>query len=437
MTVKHTTDRRVFDLHCDTLTEGAARGVGLISDKLRHFSLDRLPEGMRWCQCTAVFMPDELRGEKAERYFEQICDYYNRQTAIYSRLVTPVTDTATVENALDATPFAFILTVEGGSAIAGKLENLEKLYARGVRMMTLTWNGANEIAGGAATDQGFTPLGKEVVAGMERLGMVVDASHLCERAFWELCEFATLPFAASHSNARAVCGHRRNLTDAQFIELVRRGGLVGINYYDEFLREGGGSKSFDDVLRHIHHFLALDGENSIALGSDFDGADLPPYIDGLDKMGALVDALERSGLSAKVVDKVLFGNANRFFKALSLYRRTPPAERPVLLCQHLLDGALLARAYHSPGEDVAWEFLCRGGRPCLSTIPPTDPIWDTPEVGGRHGGPEDYVTMTWAEAERRFPEIAPLKTTSPTLCASYRYLREQGEWDGSISFPLR
>lgn len=317
MTVRNTTDRRVFDLHCDTLTAGEARDVGLVSNALDHFSLDRLPKGMHWCQCMAIFMPDELRGAEAERYFEQICEYYAEQTRIHSRFVTPVTATTTVESALERTRFAFILTVEGGSALAGRLENLEKLYARGVRMMTLTWNGANELAGGAATDQGFTPLGREVVAGMERLGMAVDVSHLCDRAFWELCEFAGAPFAASHSNARAVCGHRRNLTDEQFREIARRGGVVGLNFADLFIRDGGGSKSVDDLLRHIHHFLALDGEDTIALGSDFDGADVPSYLGGLDKMENIIQALDQSGILAAVVEKILFDNANRFFSALA------------------------------------------------------------------------------------------------------------------------
>lgn len=398
----------MFDLHCDTLTDGAAKGVGLISDKLAHFSLDRLPGGMRWCQCTAVFMPDELRGAQAERYFEQICDYYDEQCALYKRFITPVIDTAAVESALVETPFAFILTVEGGSALAGRLENLEKLHGRGVRMMTLTWNGANEIAGGAATDQGFTPLGREVVAGMERLRMVVDVSHLCDRAFWELCEFAQKPFAASHSNSRAVCGHRRNLTDEQFREIVRRGGVVGINYADMFLVDGGGSKTVDDLLRHIHRFLELGGERAVALGSDFDGADVPPYLEGLDKMGVLADTLERSGIPAGTVDDILFGNANRFFTALAgsvgPFPFADGPDTPVLLCRHLLEGAPLFRVYHLPGEDPKWHLLCRESEHFLA----------------------EGVRSTLGETLRRFPEIAELAG----IPADQRLMLQRGQVSG-------
>lgn len=313
--VKPTRDRRVIDLHCDTLTECLARDVGLISDAMPHFSLDRLPEGLRWCQCMAIFMPDELRGAEAERYFEQVVSVYRRETVLHRSRLTQVEDPAAIAQALERTRFASILTVEGGSALAGKLDNVGKLYRYGVRMMTLTWNAANELAGGVATDEGFTPFGRQAVAEMERLGMAVDVSHLSDRGFWELCTFAQRPFAASHSNARAVCGRRRNLTDEMFKEIVRRGGVVGMNYSRNFLADNGVA-SVDDVLRHIHHFLELGGENTVALGSDFDGTEVPHDLEGLDRVGTLIDALDRSGIPARTVEKILFHNANRFFMQL-------------------------------------------------------------------------------------------------------------------------
>jgi membrane dipeptidase len=223
-----------------------------------------------------------------------------------------VEDTAAIETALDATPFATILTVEGGSALAGKLENVDRLYELGVRMMGLTWNATNEIAGGADTDEGFTPFGREVVQRMEQLGMAVDVSHLSDRAFWELCEFAEKPFLASHSNSRAVCCHRRNLTDDMFREIVRRGGIVGLNYSVNFLKDGGVGASFDDLLRHTYHFLELGGGETLSLGSDFDGTDIPTEFDRLDKLDFLIDAFDRSGIPPATVEAILFENANRY-----------------------------------------------------------------------------------------------------------------------------
>jgi membrane dipeptidase len=183
-------------------------------------------------------------------------------------------------------------------------------------MMTLTWNAANEIAGGADTDEGFTAFGREVVRRMEQLGMAVDVSHLSDRAFWELCEFAEKPFVASHSNARAVCGHRRNLTDDMFKEIVRRGGVVGLNYSVNFLVNGGEGAGIDDLLRHAHHFLELGGSETLALGSDFDGTDIPPEFDRLDKLDFLINAFDRSGIPPATVDAILFHNANRYLSSL-------------------------------------------------------------------------------------------------------------------------
>jgi membrane dipeptidase len=159
---------------------------------------------------------------------------------------------------------------------------------------------------------GFTDVGREAVRRMEACGMVVDVSHISDEGFFELCKFSQKPFVASHSNARKICGHPRNLTDDMFTEIAGRGGLVGINYYGKFVRDGG-SGSVDDILRHIHHFLELGGEDVLALGSDFDGADMPDYLSGADKIHVLIDALRRSGIPETVVAKILSQNAIRFF----------------------------------------------------------------------------------------------------------------------------
>jgi membrane dipeptidase len=304
---------KVIDLHCDTMFECHRRGVGLNDEKLA-ISLGKRPEGMHICQAMAVFMPDELRGQAAEDFFESVRRHYEGQLQQYRDTISPIRDVNTIDDALDEFPWATILTVEGGSALAGKLRNIRKLYDHGVRVMTLTWNAANEIAGGCATTEGFTAFGREAIREMERLGMVVDVSHLSDKGFSELCDLATRPFIATHSNARAVCNHRRNLTDEMFGEIRDRGGLVGLNYYNDFIVEEGASASIDDVLRHIHHFLDRGGEDTLALGSDFDGADIPPYLDSLEKIAVLFEAMEKSGISADVVEKIRYGNALRFFK---------------------------------------------------------------------------------------------------------------------------
>jgi membrane dipeptidase len=291
---------KVIDLHCDTLFEGHRRGVGLENHELA-ISLHKRPLDMHICQAMAIFMPDELRGQAAENHFESVRRYYERQLQQY-REITPIQDVAQIDTALNESPWAAILTVEGGSALAGKLSNIRKLYDYGVRVMTLTWNAANEIAGGCATNEGFTAFGRQAIREMESVGMVADVSHLSDKGFAELCDLATRPFIATHSNARAVCGHRRNLTDAMFAEIRDRGGIVGLNYYNDFIVEEGASTSIVDLLKHVHHFLDLGGEDTLALGSDFDGADIPPYLDSVEKIADLFAAMERSGIPADVVE---------------------------------------------------------------------------------------------------------------------------------------
>jgi membrane dipeptidase len=184
-------------------------------------------------------------------------------------------------------------------------------------MMTLTWNDANEICGGCGVGGKFTPFGKQVDARMEALNMSVDVSHIADESFWELCEFAEKPFCASHSNARGICDHRRNLTDGMFREIARRGGVVGLNYYTHFIKDGGETESIEDLLRHLYRFLELGGEDNVALGSDFDGADLPPYLCGIEKLGGLKEEIIRFGISEGVADKVLYGNAYRYLTSFA------------------------------------------------------------------------------------------------------------------------
>lgn len=306
---------KIIDLHCDSVGRCYSENLSLISDVM-HLNLNRLPDGLRVCQAAAIFIPDEHRGKAAQDYFLAAYQVFLRELESHSDRLQVLSGFDKIDEALAEKPFAFFLTVEGGSVLAGDIAWVDKLYQLGVRMLTLTWNAANEICGGVYSEEGFTDFGRQAVARMEQLGMAVDASHLNDKSFWELCEFAQKPFLASHSNSRTVCGHPRNLTDDMFRGIVRRGGVVGLNYFREFIAKDGKTDSMDDLLCHLHHFLELGGENTVALGSDFDGADLPDYLDGIVKIPALIDAMYQSGLSQTVVEKICFGNAQRYLSSL-------------------------------------------------------------------------------------------------------------------------
>lgn len=308
----------LFDLHCDTLTRSlycpATAGAGLLDDSAAQLALSRMPAGTRWVQCFAVFVPDDKRGAEGAAFFDRWAAAFAREMEREKDRACWCRSAGEIAAALDGGKFAALLTVEGGSALGGELERVETLWAAGVRMMTLTWNGENELASGHDTGAGFSAFGREAVAAMEERGMVIDASHLNDRGFEELLGFAKKPFAASHSNARSVCAHRRNLPDAFIQEMVRRGGLIGLNYCRDFLSDGGRG-DLEDLWRHVERFLELGAEDCLALGSDYDGADMHPDLDGVEKALGLYDFLTGRGLPPEAAEKILFGNAWRFFAA--------------------------------------------------------------------------------------------------------------------------
>lgn len=330
----------LIDLHCDTLTglrpedgplldslRAPARRAGAAAaleervretDTLdlpgRHFSLSAIPEGVRWCQCCAIFIPDGLKGEEAVAYCDLHRRNFHRQMDALSDKVLPCRAAGDIEAAWAAGKAAAILTVENGSALAGRLDRVEVLAREGVRMLTLTWNGENEIGSGNATGHGLSPFGREAVRALERAGILIDVSHLNDAGFDDLLCAAEKPFAASHSNARSVCGHRRNLTDEQIREMVRRGCLIGLNCYNAFLREDGCPAGPDDLFRHVERFLELGAERCLALGSDADGADLPPGLDSPGKFAGLYQYFLERGLSPAQAEGVLWRNALAFFR---------------------------------------------------------------------------------------------------------------------------
>lgn len=330
----------LIDLHCDTLTAltpedaplldalrdparrreaagwlaGRVRETDTLDLPGRHFSLSTLPKGVRWCQCCAIFVPDGLPQEEAAAYYDLHQRNFHRQMEKLANRVLPCRTAADVEAAWDRGRAAAILTVENGSALAGRLDRVEKLARDGVRMLTLTWNGENELGSGSAADHGLSPFGREAVRALEDCGIVIDVSHLNDRGFDDLLAAARRPFAASHSNARTVCGHSRNLTDEQIQEMARRKCLIGLNYFQNFLRADDCPASRDDLFRHVEHFLALGAENCLALGSDADGADLPADLNCPEKFAGLYQYLLDRGLSAAQAEGVLWRNALAFFQ---------------------------------------------------------------------------------------------------------------------------
>ena len=331
----------LIDLHCDTLTALTPEDAPLLSslrdpaqrDKAvrifaqrvqntntldlpgRHFSLSAVSKGVNWCQFCAIFIPDGLSQEEAVAYYDLHQRNFVRQMEALSEKVLPCRTAGEIEAAWAAGRTATVLTVENGSALAGRLDRVATLARDGVRMLTLTWNGENELGSGHVTDHGLSDFGREAVRELERAGIILDVSHLNDRGFDDLLETATKPFAASHSNARSVCGHRRNLTDDQIGEMARRGCLIGLNFCRNFLRAGQRPAVLEDLWRHVEHFLELGAERCLALGSDADGADIPQDLDCPEKFARLYQYVLERGLTPAVADRIFWKNSLDFFKS--------------------------------------------------------------------------------------------------------------------------
>ena len=272
---------RLFDLHCDTIGECWKQKKDLFENNL-HLSLQRGSAYAPWRQVFAVFIPDSCRGEAAWNYFQGIYDDFLHQLETHKDAVSFCRTSDELARAEREGKCAAILSVEGGAVLGGRLDRIQKLHAMGVRLITLTWNGANELGCGCGKRcaGGLTPLGKEAVREMERTGVAVDVSHLSRRGFRDVAGLARAPFLASHSNCNAVYRHPRSLTDRQIDCIITRGGLIGINLYRAFLGRPG-SAGFAAAHRHIRHVLERGGEHVLALGSDLTAASWSLALPGL------------------------------------------------------------------------------------------------------------------------------------------------------------
>lgn len=294
-----------FDLHCDTISECERTGQGLRENSLA-VSLTRGRYFDCWTQVFALFIPDSLRGEAAFDHAWRLYTCFraemgrNRSWAAFCR------NAADIERAHREKKCACLLSIEGGSALGGSVEQVDWFYRLGVRMMTLTWDGSNEIGGGSKSSGGLTRYGVQVLDAMEQCGMIIDVSHLNTRTFWDVFRFTHTPLFATHSDCFSVWPHARNLRDEQLRAIIRRGGLIGLNLYPEFLGPGDPVKR---IQENILHLCDLGGTDNIAFGCDFDGAAMAPGWEYVDDMVCLYCKLSARGLPERLLQKCFYENA--------------------------------------------------------------------------------------------------------------------------------
>lgn len=308
---------RLFDLHCDTVTKLKPPGLTLQNETLQ-LSIDALPD-TRWAQVFAIWIPPEYKGEAAADYFRHYAAVFQSQIAQFSGRIVHTRTAGEIDAACEQGKLAALLAVEDGSALAGNLENIPLLAECGVCYLTLTWNGENELGYGAGSeDLPLKPFGKACVRMLEDCDIIVDVSHLSRAGFWDVRDIAARPFIASHSGAASICEHPRNLTDEQIDTIISLEGLIGLVYYPLFI----GAQ--DDgllvkICDHAQHILRRGGEHVLALGSDFDGADMAPSLDHVSKLPRLYEMM-KTRFGARLADKIFFENARQFFVRYGRYR---------------------------------------------------------------------------------------------------------------------
>ena len=304
---------KLFDLHCDTIERMEELGENMLTDKTQ-LSLKYLPQIEKWCQTFAIFIPDSKRGVDAVSYYEQVLAYFHKMLQKHADIVEMANTADDIRRITGSKKCAALLSVEGGAVLDGKLENIEKLKKDGVKMMTLTWNGANELASGNVNpEMGFTAFGREAVREMERQNIIVDVSHLNDKGMEELMGFATKPIIATHSNLRSVCSHKRNVTEEMFKYIVEHKGLCGLNLLHGFVSDEPMKDSKAELFRHVYRMLELGGEDVIACGSDFDGG-ITSQMDNPALFASFGDYMVEPGISRRVSDKIMFENALHFFE---------------------------------------------------------------------------------------------------------------------------
>ncbi|GEL07978.1 dipeptidase [Salisediminibacterium halotolerans] len=309
----------VIDLHCDVLMKlQDDRSRSFHADQALDVTLQRLFSGNVRVQFFAIFLEPDWPSDMMFQYALEQADLFHEKIVKADERIVHITAWEQID-ALKDDEIGAVLTLEGAEAFGNDLMKLRTLFRLGVMSVGLTWNEANFCADGIgeARGGGLTGLGKEAVKLNNANRVLTDVSHLSYQAFWDVIELADYP-VATHSNAYAVCGHRRNLDDFQIDALIKKGGWIGIVFNPPFVTEENRAAEINDVIAHIDHIYARGGEDHIAFGSDFDG--ISSHVFGLEHPGCFPKLVE--GLRKRYSDEKIAKFADANVRSLLPHKKT-------------------------------------------------------------------------------------------------------------------
>lgn len=320
-----------FDAHCDTIyrcletSEASALDYGENREEQRryyaasthlrenggHIDLERGRQFRRCAQFFALFHDAaEAPADGMWAQCRRMHDFFLREMADNADMARHCRTGAEVDEAVSQGKVAALLSIEGADLMDCDVHKIETISGWGVRFLNPVWNRANVLSGTNAEEpeRGLSTEGRDFIRVMEEYGIYPDVSHLSDAGFWDLVRMARRPIIASHSNARAICPHRRNLTDDQFRAVRDLGGVVGLNLYLHFV----GEPTMDALVAHVEHFLALGGEKTLCLGGDMDGCEaLAGGMTGIQDMPKLYDALKARGYGETLLEDIFWNNLRR------------------------------------------------------------------------------------------------------------------------------
>lgn len=326
---------KVVDMHCDTISEilkeqRKGRNLELRSNDL-NVDIEKMKKGDYLLQNFAMFVNLKKVKNPLEECLSLIDCFYKELEKNKDSIDLALNYDDIIRNN-ENDKISALLTIEEGGVSCSSLANLRIFHRLGVRMITLTWNYINGIGYPNICSynddkqntripnekDGLTPFGIEFIKEMERLNMIIDVSHLSDAGFYDVLKYTKNPFVASHSNARGLTNHNRNMSDNMILKLASRGGVMGINFAGEFLEESNSEgvvrSKISNMVKHIKYIANLAGVDCIGLGSDFDGIDQDLELDNASKMSLLESGLRKDGFSENDIEKIFYKNVLRIYK---------------------------------------------------------------------------------------------------------------------------
>ena len=307
----------MIDLHCDTIMQLLDHpDSGDLYRNTWKIDIEKLQKAHSKVQDFALFIN---LGETNDPYgrYEEMRNLCTTQIHLYGGHIQHVLSYQDVESVYESGKIGALMSIEEGGVLGGDLDKLKQAYQDGIRLITLTWNYPNGLGEPHCGEQHkkLTPKGIEFVEAMQDLGIIVDCSHLNDAGTEQLGDILDAPFVASHSNAREVTAHTRNLPDNLIKLIANKGGVIGLNFAQSFLGTSPVSR-IEDIVKHGLYLINKGGEDVVALGTDFDGIKPNTEIKDASEMYRLYDAFKEAGLSVEQCEKLFWKNADRLLKEI-------------------------------------------------------------------------------------------------------------------------